>query len=128
MAKRKCVTVKSVAWMSLGIIFAGPLSGCAMSDDTMARFLVAPDKYTLYNCRDLAAQEKITAARESELRQLMAQAGIDSSGRLVSAMAYRPDYIEVLGELRELRQALIDKKCAPSPGAADRRMSDTIIR
>lgn len=102
------------------------LAGCAMSDDQAARFLVAPDKYTLYSCDEIARETLTKVAREQELQGLMAKAGTDSGGRLIGDIAYRPDYITVKGELNDLRQTAADKKCADVPGAA--RASDGAVR
>jgi hypothetical protein len=126
MVKRKGVTVVRSAGAFAAIACACLLPGCTMSDDTMARFLVAPDKYATYTCAELAAQEKVTAAQERDLRQLMAKASDDSTGRLVSAVAYNADYLTAHGELRELRQTQAAKNCGPVDD--DDRVSDTIIR
>ena len=122
----KGVTIAGCAGAFVGIACAGLLAGCTMSDDTMARFLVAPDKYANYNCAALADQEKVTAAQERDLKEQMAKASVDAAGRLVSAVAYNADYLTAHGELRELRQAQAAKNCGPV--ADDDRVSDTIIR
>jgi hypothetical protein len=126
MAMRKGVTMMRSAAALAAIACACLLSGCTMSDDTMARFLVEPDKYAIYTCEELAAQEKITAAQERDLREQMAKASVDAAGRLVSAVAYNADYYTAHGELRELRRAQAAKNCGPV--ADDDRVSDTIIR
>ena len=99
-----------------GIALAALLGGCAMSDDKLARFLVSPDKYVLYSCEEIAAEAQRTAARQQELQQLMARAGTDSAGRLVSATAYRPDYVAAQGDMNELRAAAASKHCNFVPG------------
>jgi len=102
------------------------LAGCTMSDDQAARFLVAPDKYTLYSCDEIARETLTKVAREQELQGLMAKAGTDSGGRLIGDIAYRPDYITVKGELNDLRQTAASKHCDGVPGAA--RASDGAVR
>lgn len=102
------------------------LAGCTMSDDQAARFLVAPDKYTLYSCDEIARETLTKLAREAELQGLMAKAGTDSGGRLIGDIAYRPDYITVKGELNDLRQTAASKHCDGVPGAA--RASDGAVR
>jgi hypothetical protein len=97
--------------------FAAALSGCAMSDDQLARLLVAPDKYALYNCDEIATEAQVKAARELELQQLMAKAASDESGRLIGTVVYRPDYLSVRGEINELRLAAAAKHCTLAPGA-----------
>jgi hypothetical protein len=89
-----------------------------MADDQLARLMVTPEKYALYNCHEIAIEAQAAAAREQQLQQLMAKADIDASGRLVSAVAYRPDYLTVRGELSELRAAAAAKHCDVVPGAA----------
>jgi hypothetical protein len=109
---------------------AAMLAGCAMTDDQAARFLVAPDKYVLYNCDEIAREAQTAAARERELRQLIAKADVDASGRLVSTVAYRPDYLSVRGEINELRAAAVAKHCdgVPNDASPVARASDSVIR
>jgi hypothetical protein len=128
-------TVKSRVRRSAVIAVAGAalataLAGCAMSDDQMARFLVAPNKYAIYNCDEIARQLQITGAREKELQQLMARASTDAGGRLASSLAYDSDYLTARGELNELRATAVAKHCDPVPGTAGpaARASDSAIR
>lgn len=100
------------------------LSGCAMSDDTMARFLVPPGQYALYTCEELADQEKAVTARMRELEQLMARAEVDSAGQFVSTAVYKSDYLTARGELNEVRNAAVAKNCEFAAG----RTSDKTIR
>jgi hypothetical protein len=90
------------------------LSGCA-SDDSTSRLLVAPDKYVLYSCDEIAREARGKIAREQELRQLMAKAGT-GAGRVVSGVAYDPDYLMVHGELNVLRATAKEKNCKNIPG------------
>lgn len=101
-----------------------------MTDDQAGRFLVAPDKYVLYNCDEIGRETQAAAARERELQQLIAKADVDAGGRLVSAVAYRPDYLSVRGEINELHAAAIAKHCDVVAGAANpvARASDSVIR
>jgi hypothetical protein len=87
------------------------LSGCA--SETASRFLVEPDRYTLYSCKELAAQAQGNAARQHELELLIAKAG---SG-VASAMAYQPEYLQLRGEMTQLRKTAVDKNCNPLPSA-----------
>jgi hypothetical protein len=97
-------------WMA-ALLAAVALTGCAMSDDKMASFLVAPGKYQLYTCPELIAQAKANGKRRRELEKLMAKAGQESSGRLVSTLAYRPDYLSAQGEWKDLREAAVAGNC-----------------
>jgi hypothetical protein len=118
--KRNGVTIVGSAAVFAGVVLVGLLAGCAMSDDQMARFLVAPGKYTLYSCDEIAKETQAKAAREQELQQLMAKAGTDSGGRVIASIAYEPDYVTVRGELNDLREAAASKHCATTPGAGNR--------
>jgi hypothetical protein len=92
------------------------LSGCAGgADDTAASFLVAPGKYTLFNCDQIADQTEINLKRQHELEALMVRAG-PGSGEVVSAVAYRPQYLTLRGELTELQRVAAEKKCKFVPG------------
>ena len=113
-----------------GAALAAALSGCATSDDQLARFAVAPDKYVLYNCDEIARQLQVTGAREKELQQLMARASTDAGGRLASSLAYDSDYLTARGEINELRATAAAKHCDSVPSAASpaARASDRAIR
>jgi hypothetical protein len=92
------------------------LSACAGNDDVTARMLVAPGKYVLFNCAQLAEQATANLKRQHELEGLTVQAGTGSGGQMVSAVAYRPEYLQLRGEMEDLRQTATDKKCKAVPG------------
>jgi hypothetical protein len=98
------------------VLIAVLLSACAGNDDMTARMLVAPGKYALFNCQQLAQQADVNMKRQHELEGLMAQAGTGSGGQMVSAVAYRPEYLQLRGEKEDLRQTAADKKCKAVPG------------
>lgn len=112
----------------IGILAAATVAGCAASDDA-SRFLVQPDRYQLYSCRELAEAAQVIGARQLELEGLMAKAGPDASGRFVSTVAYRPEYLQLRGQMNEIRKTSTEKKCKfnldAAPGA---RVSDQVIR
>jgi hypothetical protein len=85
------------------------LAGCAGSgQDTAGSLLVTPGKYEVYTytCEQLADLLKLHMTREKQLEGLMAKAG-----PVVSAASYETEYLQVRGEIRELRQASADKHC-----------------
>jgi hypothetical protein len=105
------------------------LAGCA-SDDATSRLFVAPDKYVLYTCDEIAREMKVKETREQELAALMAKAGTDAGARMISGMTYDPEYLSVRGEMNDLRASAAAKNCntpaaAPAPttprGAAAKR-------
>ena len=116
--------------MALMSVLAACTTSGGGTDDRLGRLLVAPGKYVLYSCPELATQATATAARLRELERLMAKAGSDSGGQLVSAMAYRPEYTEKRGEMSELRNAAVEKNCKSHPGAGAPagRTSDNAVR
>ena len=98
------------AWIALAA--ATPLiAGCALSDDNRSRVMVAPGKFSLYTCPELVTKAKALAQRASELEGLMAKAHESAGGGVVSSLAYRPDYVQVRGEMRDVREAAADKHC-----------------
>lgn len=105
------------------------LAGCA-SPESAGSFLVAPGKYTLYNCPQLAEAAQENSKRQRELEMLMAKAGPDSGGALISSIAYRPEYAQLRGEMNELRKTAADKDCkfVPVAETSGVRTSDSIVR
>jgi hypothetical protein len=112
------------------VVASALLSGCAASDDASGRFLVQPDKYQLYNCRELVEAAQLIGVRQRELEGLMAKAGTDASGRFVGTMAYRPEYLLLRGQMNEIRRTATEKKCkfSPEEAALGDRGSDQVIR
>src|SRR5690242_11519616 len=98
------------------ILMAAALSGCALTDDSAGRIFVQPDRYVLYSCKELAQTMKTVNARQQELEGLMAKAGSDSSGRVVSSLAYGPEYAQLHGQMNELHRTSSEKHCKFSPG------------
>jgi hypothetical protein len=96
----------------------------AMDDDTAARFLVAPGRYVLFNCQQLVIQENENQKRMRELEALMAKSG----NEFVNAMAYRPEYLQLRGEMADMRHEAADKKCKTIPGARPRPTGGAVIR
>jgi ADP-ribosylglycohydrolase len=95
------------------------LAACAgdpQQEAAAQHFLVAPGKYALFNCQQLAQQAATNLQRQHELEALMARAGADSGGNLVSAVAYRPEYVQLRGELADMQSTAIEKKCDSVPG------------
>jgi len=101
----------------LNAIVATALAGCAVSDDSVGRYLVKPDRYVLYNCTQLARAARATRSRQRELEVLKAKAETDSVGVLVSNAAYGPEYAQLRGMMNELQKAVVDKNCKFEPGA-----------
>jgi len=102
--------MRSIANSILLVALAAPLlSGCG-SEDTAGRFLVSRQRYTLYDCDALATAVKAGETREQELKALMDKSGSE----VANALAYRPEYLEVHGEVVQLRASAAEKKCPPA--------------
>lgn len=117
----------------IAALAAGALCSCA-SEDSAGRFLVQPGKYVLYSCTELATAMQANATRQHELEGLMAKAQRGSGGQIVSDLAYRPEYVQLHGEMNELRKSAVDRDCKAGPGAVPGtgnppgRASDQLIR
>ncbi|HZP70973.1 MAG TPA: hypothetical protein VFB29_13600 [Pseudolabrys sp.] len=109
----------------VGSLACALLAGCAASGDSAGRLLVQPDRYVLYNCKELAEAAQSISARQFELERLMTRAGTDSSGQLVSDIAYRPEYAQLRGQMNELYRTSAEKNCKP---VLEPRTSDHVIR
>jgi len=116
-------------------LLAATLSACTgssggSSDDTFGRILFSPGKYALYTCPEIADRVTANVARQRVLEGLMAKAGAGSGGRLVSSVAYRPEYLELRGEMVELRRVAAEKNCKFVPGVDNpgARVSDSAVR
>jgi hypothetical protein len=122
--------------LALSASLCGLLGACATDDDSLSRLAVAPGNYRIYNCAQLMVQTKSISEREQKLIALMQKAETSSSGRLVSEMSYRPEYLVAHGQLRELHATAVAKNCntmlgtpaSGTPSIMPARKSDTFIR
>ena len=90
-------------------------AGCSLSDASAPSMLMAPGRYIFYTCEQLTGNAKGLVARLDELEKLMAKAGSDMGGRVVSVVTYRSDYDFTRAELREVQRAGAEKNCPPMP-------------
>ena len=103
------ILLTSVAVMSL--------CGCT-SEETADRFIVAPGQYILYSCPELANTARGIEVRQHELAALMQKAGVDASGRFISAQVYGPEYAQLRGEMDQVRKTAAEKNCNLSGGVS----------
>jgi len=104
--------------LMIGFAGAALLCGCAATGDHPENFYVAPGKYILYDCKQLAGAQAHFAERDQELSRLIARAKEGAGGSLVSTLAYEPEYYSNLGELRDVRREMAEKSCPPDVKAA----------
>src|ERR1041384_1852438 len=102
--------------------------GTASAQDA-SRLVVAPDKYVLYGCPQLAVAREASTKRLRELESLMAKASAGGTGgQLMGNLAYGSELLSVKGDLRETDRTSLEKNCNPQPGRGPSRQSDVIIR
>ena len=102
--------VAAIVFLALLLTACAGLPG-GNSDERISRLLVAPDKFVLYTCPEIAEKANETATRLRQLEGLMAQADAGPGGQLISDMAYRPEYLERRGDMNELRRTAASKNC-----------------
>ena len=91
------------------VLAALPL-GCAGPNE-MA--LVDPAKYQFHTCAQLEREMKTLSERTHELRALHDKAARDSAGAFVARIAYQPDYLSTIGNIRLIAAAAQDRDCDP---------------
>jgi len=101
----------ALACLALGLA----LSACADMNDNLTTAFADPAKYELYDCKQLEAERKTLAAREAELRGLMAKAETGTGGVVVAELAYRNDYLAVRGQSHFAEEAWRKNHCRESP-------------
>jgi hypothetical protein len=88
------------------------LGGCVLAPDSFEQAFSDPAKFDFLDCKDLNEREKILAKREQEMRELMDKASQGTGGAVANALAYRTDYLNVRGELKQVRAVVQRKECA----------------
>jgi hypothetical protein len=109
-----------------GALAAALYAGASSADDAgWSHFLVAPGKFILFSCQQLDVQAKANLLRMRELEGLMAKSGSE----FANAIAYKPEYLQLQGELADIEREAADKKCKAAPGARPQhRVNGAIIR
>jgi hypothetical protein len=83
-----------------------------------------PGKYQYHTCDQLTLAARNQSAREQELKRLMDKADEGAAGPVVSAIAYRAEYMAVGEDLRVIESTARGKNClTPSTW-----QSNTVIR
>jgi hypothetical protein len=99
--------------LAMVVAMAAGLAGCAsMSEQTARAVFAAPAKFDDKTCPEIDTLITSNRSRQKDLEQLMARADQAPSGGFVNAIAYRPDYVQVRGDLERLAKAREDKQCA----------------
>lgn len=103
-------------WIRLSVAALSTiLGGCATSFNVVGDPFVAPAKFQFLRCEDIAKRLVESQRRERELRLLMDRAETGTGGAAVNMLVYQPEYQTVQSELRQLREAAVDKQCPDKP-------------
>jgi hypothetical protein len=100
-------------WAKIGgaLLLAGTVAACSTTLDDVGGLYVAPGKFDLLKCRDLAQRSMRASAREKEITSLMDRANQDTAGPLVNALVYSTDLNTVRAELALLHKTAAEKNC-----------------
>ncbi len=96
------------AFVAVSIVAS--LGGCT---STVSDPFVAPLKFQYLRCEDIAKRLVGTSNREQELRTLMDRSSAGAGGSTVNLFVYQPEYQQVTSELRQLKEAQVEKQCPP---------------
>jgi hypothetical protein len=112
------------AWVALpAAVLATSLGGCASSFNFGDPF-ESPQKFHYLRCQDIAQRMVGTKAREQELRTLMDRSSAGTGGSVVNMFAYEPEFRQVQADLKQLREAAVEKQCPPEPAKPDAKKED----
>jgi len=93
------------------LLLAGLLAACSSTMEDMGSVYVAPGKYDLLKCPDIAKRSMEAAKREQQLVSLMDRANQDPAGPVVNTLVYSSDLASVRAELALLHKTAVEKKC-----------------
>lgn len=98
----------------LPVLAVTTLTACA-SQDSVNYGIAVQNKFAANSCAQILAKTSATEARVKQLEGLSARARQDTGGGLVATTVYGPDLAVANADLRLLRRARIEKKCADAP-------------
>ena len=92
------------------------LSGCAGVSDPAGFGVVSQDRYDFMTCKEIIANRDGRVARMKELAALMEKAEASPGGFIVSAAAYRSEYVQARALASAAERAARLNNCdAPKP-------------
>jgi len=97
--------------MGGALLLAVMVSACSTTFEQVGSLYVAPGKFTLLRCPDLAAKSIAASNREKELISLMDRANQDVAGPVINTFIYSADLSSVRAELAELKKTAEQKDC-----------------
>jgi hypothetical protein len=100
------------------VLLAAMTSACATTFEQVGSLYVAPGKYILLKCADLAAKSNAASDREKQLVSLMDRANQDVAGPVINTLIYKTDLDTVRAELAEIKKTEKDKNCNDVMAAA----------
>lgn len=115
---RLLALVRSLLLFPLAMGLAACAGGPGRSLDESAVF-ADPARYSLYDCKQLAASRQSHAARVDELKRLMAKAETGPAGGVMSELAYRSDYLSAQAQLKTVNAAMERNRCGSESMASN---------
>jgi hypothetical protein len=100
------------------------VGGCTSPVNVVGDPFVAPRKFQYLRCQDIDKRLVDTQKREQELRTLMDRSAAGTGGSTVNLFVYEPEYQTVSSELRQLKEAAVEKNCKPEPAKPDGNKTD----
>lgn len=104
-------TVPLRVTIGAAFLLAVMTSACSTTFDPIGSLYVAPGKFVLLKCPDIAARSIADSNREKELISLMDRANQDFAGPAINTFIYSTDLNTVRAELAELRKTAEEKNC-----------------
>jgi hypothetical protein len=89
--------VDRVASRVIACLAALTVAGCAGVSDPAAFGIVSQDRYDFMTCKEIIGNRNGHTARMKQLAELMEKAEASPGGILVSAAAYRSEYVQARG-------------------------------
>jgi hypothetical protein len=106
---------RGIGWapvkMGGAFLLAVMASACSTTFEQVGSLYVAPGKFALLRCPDLAAKSIAASNREKELISLMDRANQDVAGPVINTFIYSTDLSAVRAELAELKKTEQEKNC-----------------
>jgi hypothetical protein len=92
------------------------LAGCGAVSDPAGFSIVSQDRYDFMACKEIIANRNAQAGRMKQLTALMEKAEASPGGFIVSAAAYRSEYVQARALAAAAERAAQKNNCdAPKP-------------
>jgi hypothetical protein len=99
----------------VALLLVATIPRCAVMNENQAAVFVDPGKIIILSCPQIAVRLKTVVRQERKLRGLIDRASVDEGGTVVAAFAYKPDYLQALGQRKLLIEEARKKNCTLPP-------------